>query len=78
MIDCIDTRTPLESLASLVSDAIVDTLNSSDPSKFAAISAAVARYKSEDSAEYVALMNGGDIPFPIFFGAIDSAVAPEC
>jgi hypothetical protein len=47
--------TGLEQLAGLVVDAVFNT----DPAEFDAIADAVDRFKTEDRASYLVLMNGG-------------------
>jgi hypothetical protein len=59
----------LEQLAALVVDA-VDNL---DPQEFNAITAAVARFKTNDQAAYSMAMEGCP-EFAMLFGAIERAV----
>ena len=63
--------TNLRQLASLLVDVIVNL----DPQEFAAIAAAVARFKTNDQASYSALMSDGSPEFATLFGAIERAVA---
>jgi hypothetical protein len=60
----------LEHLAALLVDAVVNL----DPQEFAAIAAAVARFKTDDRASYSALMRGGCPEFATLFSAIERAV----
>jgi hypothetical protein len=62
--------TNLEQLAVLLFDAIVNL----DPHEFDAAADAIARFKTEDQASYLALMHGGCKEFATLFGAIEQAV----
>jgi hypothetical protein len=64
--------TSLQQLACFLFDAIV----SLDPREFGAVAGAVARFKIDEQASYLALMNGGCPEFATLFGAIERAVAP--
>jgi len=61
--------TGLEQLAGLVVDAVFNT----DPAEFDAIASAVDRFKTEDRASYLVLMNGGCPEFATLFGPIERA-----